>query len=176
MTGKSARLTADHGSYRRYAQPVSAFGPRSNILLPEFVTGLWADSWTGRLERPAHWEHSGKRVALSVQVARLGRRVGLLVMRRSGVRFPKAAPLENSPLPGISAGRLVVLIWRQRPQRPRPEHRDGEYQRGRHGSEIRSVEDEPNAPCRTWAPRAPSQLSTPRPSAMARIDTAACTT
>jgi len=27
----------------------------------------------------------------------------------------------------------------------RPEHRDGEYQRGRHGSEIRSVEDEPDA-------------------------------
>ena len=27
----------------------------------------------------------------------------------------------------------------------RPEHRDGEYQRGRHGSEICGVEDEPDA-------------------------------
>ena len=31
-------------------------------------------------------------------------------MRRSGVRFPKAAPLENPPLPGISAGRLSVEV------------------------------------------------------------------
>lgn len=35
--------------------------------------------------------------------------------------------------------------WRCGPQRPRPKHRDGEYQRGRYGSEIRGVEDEPNA-------------------------------
>jgi hypothetical protein len=39
----------------------------------------------------------------------------------------------------------VHQLRRQRPQRPRPEHRDGKYQRGPHGSEIRGVEDEPDA-------------------------------
>ena len=49
-----------------------------------------------------------------MQVVGPERCAGFLVMRRSGVRFPKAAPaapLENPPLPGISAGRLVVLIF-----------------------------------------------------------------
>jgi hypothetical protein len=55
-------------------------------------------------------EHSGTCVLLSVQVACPGRCAGLLVMRRSGVRLSKAAPLENPPLPGVSAGRRVVLI------------------------------------------------------------------
>jgi hypothetical protein len=42
-------------------------------------------------------EHSGMRVLLSVQVARPERLAVLLVMRRSGVRFPKAAPRSAAP-------------------------------------------------------------------------------
>jgi hypothetical protein len=38
--------------------------------------------------------HSGTQVLLSAQVACPGRCAGLLVMRRSGVRFPKAAQVE----------------------------------------------------------------------------------
>jgi hypothetical protein len=40
-------------------------------------------------------EHSGTCVLLSVQVACPGRCTGLLVMRRSGVRFPKAAQFNG---------------------------------------------------------------------------------
>jgi hypothetical protein len=43
----------------------------------------------------------------------------------------------------LRAGRFAP--WRHRPQRLRPEYCDGEHQRGRHGNEIRSVKDEPNA-------------------------------
>jgi len=43
-------------------------------------------------EHAVHREHSGAQVPRSVQVASPERYAGLLVMRRSGVRFPKAAP------------------------------------------------------------------------------------
>ena len=46
-------------------------------------------------ERTVHSERSGTRALLSVQVARQERHGGLLVMRRSGVRFPKAAQVET---------------------------------------------------------------------------------
>jgi hypothetical protein len=46
-------------------------------------------------EHAVRREHSGARALLSVQVVCLERYAGLLVMRRSGVRFPKAAQLED---------------------------------------------------------------------------------
>jgi hypothetical protein len=44
-------------------------------------------------ERAVRSDHSGTRVALSVQAGCLEHLAAFLVMRRSGVRFPKAAPL-----------------------------------------------------------------------------------
>ena len=72
-------------------QMISYPGHVSNTLLPEAdraVARVVARE-SGHSERR---EHSGMRVLLSVQVARPERRAGLLVMRRSGVRLPKAAP------------------------------------------------------------------------------------
>lgn len=48
-------------------------------------------------KRSERSEHSGTHVLPSVQLVRPGRYRGLLVMRRSGVRFPKAAP-KAAPL------------------------------------------------------------------------------
>jgi hypothetical protein len=54
-------------------------------------------------------EHSGTRVLLSVQVASPERFRGLLVMRRSGVRFPKAAQVNGiiSLMCSIAVDRLT---------------------------------------------------------------------
>src|SRR5689334_24279304 len=56
------------------------------------MTGSWTGSWIGKPECSVRREHSGTGMLLSVQVAGLERSPGLLVMRRSGVRYPKAAP------------------------------------------------------------------------------------
>jgi hypothetical protein len=67
----------------------------SNILLPKGWPRPWTESWTGSPEHPVRREHSGTRVQQSVQVASPERFAGLLIMRRSGVRFPKAAQLRG---------------------------------------------------------------------------------
>ena len=61
----------------------------SNTLLPEdmLVRGRVVARKSGHAVRR---EHSGTRVLQSAQVAHPGRNAGLLVMRRPGVRFPKA--------------------------------------------------------------------------------------
>jgi hypothetical protein len=69
------------------AGPVNA----SNTLLPE-CGRIVARVVARNSERTVRSEHSGTRVLLSVQAADSERCPGLLVMRRSGVRFPKAAP------------------------------------------------------------------------------------
>jgi hypothetical protein len=45
----------------------------------------------------------------------------------------------------------ILELRRPRPQCLRPKHRDGEYQRGRHGNQIDGVEDEPDARPRVGA-------------------------
>ena len=67
----------------------------SNILLPRGWPRPWTESWTGSPEHSVRSERSGTCALPSVQVARLERCAGLLVMRRSGVRFPKAAQVKS---------------------------------------------------------------------------------
>ena len=55
------------------------------------------------LEHTVRWELSGAHVLLSVQAARLERRPGLLVMRRSSVRFRWAAL--------SSVSKIAMLTW-----------------------------------------------------------------
>ena len=69
-------------------------GSQVTVCYPE-KTRPWTGSWTGEPVRIVRCVHSGAGVLLSVQVAGSGRFAGLLVMRRSGVRFPKAAQLRG---------------------------------------------------------------------------------
>ena len=73
-------------------------------------------------ERTVHSEHSGTQVLLSVQVARPERCAGLLVMRGSGVRFPKAAQFKAliSSVCSMSVdrqGRSTDMVSRLSPRR-----------------------------------------------------------
>jgi hypothetical protein len=79
----------------------------------QVVPAGWVDAAASRLS-PVEVIRSGHRapevtlcyLRRSVQVARPERRAGLLVMRRSGVRFPKAA-LGQRPLPIMEGAFLL---------------------------------------------------------------------
>jgi hypothetical protein len=77
-------------------------------------------------EHAVRREHYGTQVKLSMQVAGPEQRPGLLVVRRSGVRFPKAAQGDGqshrvkpeallvSLLDGIPYARSACQGWRRR--------------------------------------------------------------
>ena len=74
------------------------------------------------LEHAVRGEHSGTRAPLSVQAASPERYAGLLVMRRSGVRFPKAAQFKTliSSVRSMSVdrhGRSTDMVNRLSPRR-----------------------------------------------------------
>jgi hypothetical protein len=90
------------------------------------------------------WEHPGTQVLPSVQVAPLERYAGLLVMRRSGVRFPKAAQLKGliSLVCSIIVARLALPRTRHSASLP-----DGRRSRRVTAGILQDVTSQPDPVC-----------------------------